>query len=260
MTDASLAQADLPPPFPQMDPELFRRRFGRAWSFEVVEAFDVGPRLRRVVYTAADLDQFDHRAGQEVILMLPAEGGLERRHYTVRSLDKAARRLAIDFVLHGDAPGARHCRTAKAGERLTVLGPRGRHVLRDGADWRLFIGDETAQPAIFAMLEALPAGARADVFLEIETDADRQPLQSQGEVNLVWLPRDAPAGRSQVLLRAVEGYDFPPGEGHAYTLGETSVIRRVRQHLIGRGLEKANVHSEGYWRPGRIGGHEHVDD
>jgi NADPH-dependent ferric siderophore reductase len=260
MSVTTLLQADLPPPFPQMDPDLFRRRFGRAWSFEVVEAFDIGPRLRRVVYTAPDLDQFDHRPGQEVILMLPVEGGLERRHYTIRSLDKGAKRLAVDFVLHGDAPGARHCRSAKAGERLTVLGPRGRHVLKAGADWRLFIGDETAQPAIFAMLEALPAGARADVFLEIETEADRQPLETKGDVKLVWLPRDAPAGRSQVLLRAAEGFEPPSGEGHVYTLGETSIIRQVRQHLIGRGVAKANVHSEGYWRPGRIGGHEHVDD
>lgn len=260
MAEMTLAQADLPPPFPQMDPELFRRRFGRAWSLEVVEAFDVGPRLRRVIYTAPDLELFDHRPGQEVILMLPSEGATERRHYTIRSLDKAAGRLSIDFVLHGDAPGARHARTARAGERLTVLGPRGRHVLKDGADWRLFVGDESAQPAIFAMLEALPSGARADVFLEVEDDADRQPLETRGDVKLVWLTRDAPAGRSQVLLRAVEGHQLPPGEGHAYTLGETSIIRQVRQHLVGRGLPKANLHSEGYWRPGRIGGHEHVDD
>lgn len=260
MTDTPLLQADLPPPFPQMDAELFRRRFGRAWSLEVAEAFDLTPRMRRVVYTAPDLEMLDHKPGQEILLFVPGAEGPERRHYTIRSLDAAARRLAIDFVLHGEGPAARHARTARPGERLTALGPRGRHVLREGADWRLFVGDESAQPAIFAMLEALPPGARADAFIEIQDEAERQPLQTLGAVNLVWLVRDAPAGRSQVLAGAAEGFDPPPGEGHIYTLGETSVIRRIRQGLVARGAPKANIFAEGYWRPGRIGGHDHVDD
>lgn len=258
--DARALPADMPPFFQSMDPDLFRRRFGRAWTFEVVDAYDVNPRMRRVVYTAPDLGELEYKPGQEIIMLLPGEDGPERRHYTIRSLDKANRRLDVDFVLHGDSPAGRYCREARAGDQLTVLGPRGRHVLKDGADWRLFVGDETAIPAILGMLEILPKGAAATAFIEISGKVDEQALTTEGNVDLIWVVRDAPAGQSDVLARAVEGFKLPAGVGHAYTLGETSIIRRIRQGLIARGVPKENISAEGYWRPGRVGGHEHVDD
>lgn len=33
-----------------------------------------------------------------------------------------------------------------------------------------------------------------------------------------------------------------------------------RRHLIARGLTRAQISPEGYWRPGRVGGHDHVED
>jgi NADPH-dependent ferric siderophore reductase len=48
--------------------------------------------------------------------------------------------------------------------------------------------------------------------------------------------------------------------GHAYTLGETGLVRTLRQGLVARGLAKSQIFAEGYWRPGRVGGHDHVDD
>lgn len=252
--------AELQKIFESMGPEMFRKRFNRAWTFQVVDAFDVTPRMRRVVFTAEDLDALDYRPGQEIIMLLPVDGGVERRHYTIRSLDRARKMLDVDFVLHGDSPAGRYCRSAKPGDTVTVLGPRGRHVLREGADWRLFVGDESAIPAIFGMLEILSPGEKATALIEISGEVDKQPLNTAGDVDLVWLVRDAPAGQSKVLADAASGFTIPEGEGHAYTLGETSIIRQVRQGLIARGLPKQNVSSEGYWRPGRIGGHEHVDD
>lgn len=34
----------------------------------------------------------------------------------------------------------------------------------------------------------------------------------------------------------------------------------LRRHLTGRGLERGQIRSEGDRRPGRIGGHDDVDD
>jgi len=207
------------------------------------------------------LDELNYKPGQEIIMMLPGDDGPERRHYTIRSLDRAKNTVEVDFVLHGDSPAGNYCRTVKPGDTLPVLGPRGRHVIKDGADWRLFVGDESAIPAIFGMLEILPAGAKATVFIEVGDDGDKQDLKTEADVTLNWIVRDAPAGQSKVLAQAVAGFDLPAsGVGHAYTLGETSIIRQVRQSLIARGLPKESISAEGYWRPGRIGGHEHVDD
>ena len=71
--------------------EAMRRRGLKEWQFKVVETSELTPRMRRVSVTADDLEGFDPKGGQDVVLMLPdAAGGLGRRHYTVRSYDPAA--------------------------------------------------------------------------------------------------------------------------------------------------------------------------
>ena len=126
--------------------------------------------------------------------------------------------------------------------------------------WRLFVGDESTIPPIFAMLESLPAGARAYAFLEVQSDEHRQPLRTAADVELTWLSRGGAAAQasSPALVGAVADFELPPGVGHAYLLGETSTIRRQRHELIARGMPKDRIFGEGYWRPGRVGGHDHL--
>lgn len=52
--------------------------------------------------TAAALDELHYQPGQALVLRVPLpEGGTDRRDDTIRWLDPAAQRLAIDFVQHG---------------------------------------------------------------------------------------------------------------------------------------------------------------
>ncbi len=77
------------------------------------------------------------------------------RTYTVRAVD--GDEMTIDFVVHGDeglaGPWAAR---AQPGDRLVVSGPGGGYAPDPTADWHLFVGDESAIPAIAASLEALP--------------------------------------------------------------------------------------------------------
>jgi NADPH-dependent ferric siderophore reductase len=241
--------------------ELERRR-GRPWTLSVVSATNVTPRMRRVRMTSDNLDEFRPRAGQEIVLQIP-QGAADpaRRHYTIRNFDPKARLIDVDFVLHGDhAPGVRWALDARPGQTIDIRGPRGRIGLAADADWHLFSGDETALPAIFGMVEALSDGAPAHVFLEIGDAADRQALDARAAVSLTYLPRNgAEPGPSRILLDAIERFQLPKGKGHAIIIGETSNVRAQRQHLLARGLAKDQIYAEGYWRPGRIGGHDHVD-
>ncbi len=246
---------------PLSEAELERRR-GRPWTLAVASASDVTPRMRRVRLTADDLDEFRPRPGQEIVLQIPQAGGEPaRRHYTIRAFDPRTRMIDVDFVLHGDhTPGVRWALDAKPGQRIDIRGPRGRIAVAADADWHLFTGDETALPAIFAMVEALGEGAPAHVFLEIGDDRDKQPLRARAAVTLTWLPRGgAKPGPSRILADAVERFALPPGRGHAIIIGETSNVRAQRQYLLAQGLRKDQIYAEGYWRPGRIGGHDHVD-
>jgi len=247
---------------PLSEAELERRR-GRPWSLRVVAAENIGPHLRRVRLTADNLDGFAPRPGQEIVLQLPQpDGEVARRHYTIRNFDPASRMIDVDFVLHGAAaPGVRWALEARPGQAIDIRGPRGRIALNPAADWHLFTGDETAIPAIFGMVEAMQANEAAHVLVEIGGDADKVALDAKAKVSLTWLSRNgAKPGPSRILLDAVERFALPSGAGHAIIIGETSNVRAQRHHLLARGMTRQQIYSEGYWRPGRVGGHDHVED
>jgi NADPH-dependent ferric siderophore reductase len=232
------------------------------WHLSVVEAFDVEPHLRRVVFTTDTLDQLDYRPGQALVLRMPLpEGGTGRRDYTIRWLDREAKRLAIDFVLHGSTPAPNWARAAKAGASLLALGPRGRSAIAPDADWHLFCVDETGMPALRHMLETMPAAATVLVLIEAASASDETPIDTAAALTCRWLARgDAPAGPNPLVLDALRALPLPAGRGQAYLMGETSNVRSWRHHLVQSGMPKTAIASEGYWRPGRIGGHDHVDD
>ena len=253
MTD----QAHFPPQGqPRQRPPL------RSWTFQVVDSFDVPPNMRRVVLTADDMDEFSYKPGQAVVLMIPMPNGeTGRRDYTIRGMDRAAGTISFDFVLHGGTPAPTWARGAKPGDTIEARGPRGGTVLRPDADWHLLTGDETCIPAIAHILESTAARTRAFVFIEVADRSGEIPLETQADAAIRWVHRNgAPAGPSEFMSRVIQDFSLPPGKGHAYIIGETSNVRRQRHALIACGLTRDQISSEGYWRPGRIGGHDHVDD
>ncbi|NWM24830.1 siderophore-interacting protein, partial [Escherichia coli] len=89
-------------------------------------------------------------------------------------------------------------------DTITMLGPNRRLVgpdyggieFRPGTARRLLLaGDETALPAICAILETLPAGFTGHAFIEVPDARDEQRVLSRSDVELTWLARgDAPHG------------------------------------------------------------------
>jgi NADPH-dependent ferric siderophore reductase len=242
-------------------PPAFRRQPPPIWDLTVVDAAQLTFRMRRVTVTGA-LAGFTWRPAQDFALMLPQpDGSTARRHYTIRAYDPATRRLDIDVVLHGASPAGDWARNARAGDTLQAAGPRGRTVLNHEADWHLFTGDETCLPGVFAMLEQLPAGAKAIAFLEVEDEGEKQAVETAADLNLTWIVRNGPIQPgSRALIDAFANLKFPSGQGQAYVIGETSTVQQQRRGLIARGWDKSAIAAEGYWRPGRVGGHDHVFD
>ena len=143
------------------------------------------------------------------------------RTYTVRALrgTGADTRLVVDFVLHGEGdesgPGGDWGAHAEVGQRVITMAPR-RGVPFGGIEFApgtakrlLLVGDETAVPAVAAVLECLPPTARGAVFLEVPVAADVLPLDCPSGVEVHWLPRDgAPRER-----RAARGRPRAPRRG-----------------------------------------------
>ena len=177
------------------------------------------------------------------------------RTYTVRWVDAEARELAIDFVIHGDeglaGPWAD---AAQPGDAITFTGPGGAYNPSPDADWYLFAGDEAALPAIAAALETLPPDARGLAFLEVDSDADIQPIAAPPGIQVSWLRRNGvPAGESELLVAAVADAQWPDGRVDVFAHGERGYMKALRDVLfVQRGLERSQVSLSGYWAKGRV--------
>jgi NADPH-dependent ferric siderophore reductase len=252
MTDAlpETVMAALDDPFAQLTGPLADTR---RLHFQVAATDQVSPHLQRLVLTAPELDGFTYRPGQDVMVLVGAEGTKPvRRRYTIRRLDPAQRRLTLDVVLHGDGPGERWVRSARPGDRIEGIGPRGKISPAPDADWHLFMGDEAAMPAILAMTESLPGDSEATIVLEVPDPADEQELLAPARTRLSWLHRlGGQAGDPVALAAEATEVELPPGNGHAYLLGEARVVLRLREILSSRGLAEDQMSPKAYWGRGR---------
>jgi NADPH-dependent ferric siderophore reductase len=223
-------------------------------SLTVTGVSDLGPNLRQIRLGGEDLIGFRFAPGQDLMLRLPlADGELVSRRYTIRRAEPESGQADLNVVMHGDGPAARWARSARRGELLPeVVGPRGKITLDPGADWHLFLGDETYIPGTLAMLDALPPKASAQAILEVSTAADEQPFEVTSGVRLQWLRRgDDPPGGADRLLREIRAWQGPSGPGHVYIAAEVRVVLTLRDELVGRGFSRDQISAKGYWSRGR---------
>lgn len=226
---------------------------------------------------------------------LPEDERGSMRTYTVRTVrdPDGEPRLVVDFVLHGrgaHGPGGDWVAAAQVGDRLVVVAPRrgglsgGIEFAPHSHDQLLLAGDETAVPAIAAILEQLPAEARGAAFLEVPEAADRLDLACPTGVDVVWLPREGgprgadlhPAVLAHLGVTATSPVDVPDhvdpdlwetptwsssGEEvsdgpsrdslYAWIAGEARVVTTLRRALVKDvGIERGQVAFMGYWRDG----------
>ncbi|UCM91245.1 siderophore-interacting protein [Streptomyces marincola] len=182
---------------------------------------------------------------------LPREQWPRTRTYTVRDWDPRTPELTIDFVHHGDTGLAGPwAASARPGDEIFFLGPGGAYAPDPSADWHLLAGDESALPAISTALAAMPAGARARVFVEVAGPEEEQKLDTPGDAEVVWLHRgEGPVGRA--LVAAVTAAEFPPGAVQAFVHGEAHFVKELRRYLrVDHGVPRERLSISGYWRRG----------
>ncbi|MFH0519597.1 siderophore-interacting protein [Streptomyces sp. M41] len=265
----------------------------RFFSLQVVRTRRLGPSMVRVTFDGADLEYFfSDGCDQSLSLFLPHPGQSEpqvplelgdgwwqgwrelpddvravMRSYTLRALRRNPDEIDIDFVLHGVEPGAatpagpasRWASRAAAGDRVLLLGPAvadNRAIrFRPPQDTDLVViwGDETALPAVSAIVESLPAGTRARVWLEVHDAGDIQHLVTAADAEITWLVRDETCAEgSPMALDAVRAARLPAAERpYVWIAGESGCVKTLRRHFVGeRGVDRRRVTFVGYWRQG----------
>jgi NADPH-dependent ferric siderophore reductase len=244
-----------------------RRPATRLWRVPVLRVERMTPRLARVTVGGDELADFVWAGTDQNVMLyfypddveLPEPLTLEAargmwsqvrpltRTYTIRRHDPAAKEIDFDFVLHDDAgPASDWARAAEPGDRLIFVGPSPAYQPDPAADWHLLAGDETALPAIAAILAVLPEGAVTRVFAEVEDAGEELALPAP----VTWVHRSA----GGTLADAVAAADLPSGRVDAWLAGERSSMVALRAHLLDvRGFDRRGVRPTTYWRRGEPG-------
>ena len=236
----------------------------RLWTTQVRRTQRLTPLMIRVTVDGPQLAEFvSNGTDQNVILYfyedgvrLPEPLTLESaraffatawpimRTYTIRRFDSVRHEIEIDFVLHEGGFASGWAERAAIGDRLIFAGPSRAFALEPSVDHYLIAGDETALPAIGALLAEMPAECPATVFIEIADAAEEQKLPR----SVTWLHRNG-AAPGELLIPAVRNAEFPGGTVHAWVGAEAAAVRDLRHYLRDeRGLRRNQTSITVYWR------------
>jgi NADPH-dependent ferric siderophore reductase len=160
-------------------------------DLEVIGVDEVAPHVRLITMASSDLVGFENTPGQDLLFEFPDGDRALRRRYTIRRSDTALGIADFEIEMHdGGGPATRWAAKAEPGEHLEAIGPRGGISLQPTATSHLFIVDDSAMPAAFALLEALPAETPATALLVTSHGAKSRPTTAVASAtSLVWLGR-----------------------------------------------------------------------
>ena len=174
----------------------------------------------------------------------------EWRNYTVRRHRPETGEIDVDVVLHEPpGPACVWARDTPLGGAVGYAGPRIDFTPREDADWLLLCGDETALPAIGAILESAPPEQEVLAIVEVPDASAEVPVELPPRGRLQWVHRDgAPAATTGHLADALRALPLPEGPGQAWGAAESRIARDLRTVLREeRGLPRTHAHARGYW-------------
>lgn len=240
--------------------ERFPRRAGAA---TLVGRTRLTPRMIRVTLAGEDFgDGWPRQQPGEIItllfvplgepIVLPERGWVfpegslpqEWRNYTVRHHRPEVGEIDVDVVLHEPrGPACTWAARVPLDAPVGYAGPRVDFSPRADAEWLLLCGDETALPAIAAILEAGPAPEMLAV-VEVPSAAEEQPLPG-----VRWVHRGAaPPATTSHLADALRELSLPGGPGQAWGAAESRVARDLRTVLREEcGVPRSHATARGYW-------------
>ncbi len=232
----------------------------------VAKAETLSPHFKRIVFRGPDLQDFADAGYDERIKILlplpdgslpapsffeaspedplawyqqwrnlPAESRNPLRTYTVRKVRPESEQIDVDFVIHDHAgPAGAFAEAARPGDQAIIIGPNaqaGGPVA--GVDFHpgqsrhlLLVGDETAVPAIAAIMDSLIRDhwqGDGVAVIEIPTEEDRLPLPELEGIRIIWTTCDE-SGHGHALIEATRNLleDLPIHSSISATAAKSS--------------------------------------
>ena len=220
--------------------DMFRGRLRGSYllDLEVVGVDDIAPHVRLITMASSDLVGFEYKPGQDLLFEFPEGDRTLRRRYTIRRSDPAEGIADFEIEIHdGRGPATRWAAEAELGGHIQAIGPRGGISLRQTATSHLFVVDDSAMPAAFVLLNALPTDTPATALLVTSHDAKSRPAPAgTPATSLVWLDL------AEMLKRLSSLH--PAAGTAAYLLGERHLVRTAEELLVAGGLDGNAVASK----------------
>ena len=174
------------------------------------------------------------------------------RTYTVRHLYRDMGEIDVDFVAHGDeGPASAWALSAKIGSFIGFSFPGHPKLKRSRSDKYLIAVDMTAFPAAAAGVEALPAHAQGDFYVEILSEEDVQPINAPPGINLHWIVKSS-ANDETHLINAIRRYPLS-GDESVFIAGEFETVGALRYYFRQeQTYPKDQLYISSYWKRGLI--------
>ena len=112
------------------------------------------------------MPSFNSEAWMAEVLLMPKSRRPWVRNFTIRKARPEAGEVDIEFVLHADTPASAWARRARPGDPAGIFDIGVTYLPPARTSWQLLVGDESALPAILAILEDAPTSMTAEVFLD----------------------------------------------------------------------------------------------
>ncbi|MGO1165129.1 MAG: siderophore-interacting protein [Janibacter sp.] len=250
----------------------------------VARVRDLNPVVRRVTLAAPELTGYALAGPDEYfgLLMPGADGRLhmpdaERtnvraaitempedeqpglRWYTVRELRRSQGEVDVDIVTHGDSgPGSAWAVTAKVGDPVGFRSGGALYTTFD-AQRQLFVADETAVPALLAILEERERrglnGLGQGVIAHVEAPSAATLAGMELPVQITIHERgDADPGTA-VHAALSDDATSTSDLDYAWLCGEAGLATSLRRHLVQEvGMDKKAITFSGYWKLGAARG------
>ncbi len=189
---------------------------------------------------------------------MPEEEQPGLRWYTIRALRRDRGEVDVDIVTHGDSgPGSTWALRAQVGDTVGFRSGGALYTAFESAR-QLFVADETAVPALLAVLEerarrGLP-GLGQDVSAHVEVPSPEILEGFEVPADVTVHVRGAANPGSAVLAALTADPASTAGFDYAWACGESGLATSLRRHLVEVGMDKKSITFSGYWKLGAARG------
>ncbi|TXR54382.1 siderophore-interacting protein [Reinekea thalattae] len=229
----------------------------------VIKNQQLTPNMQRITLQGDCIGQFSEQdASGYIKLLFHPNGGTDLslladgerpilRTYTIRSVDLSNQSIDIDLVRHLSSDPADQgfaspwAMNAQVGDVINIRGPGTLKPFALDADWFFLVADMTALPACSVVASRLPEHAKGYVLVQVESEADQQPLQLPPAMEVIWLTSADSLADTALSLPWLEG------QASVWSACEFESMRQIRRYFRQQKQVPAeNSYISSYWKKG----------